>query len=164
MLNDNGGHVKKVTIVALLVLLAACSSNGSATPKVKYPAKFNLVGDVRLSGAVNVAGDVDDCSGRGAFANMHTDGPVTVFAMNGKKLASGTIKYGTGTDVFRGALVECTFHFIANAVPRKKSYLVSVGERPPQIVTLEQIFARVAAIQMDANQPNVTTTTTTLAG
>jgi hypothetical protein len=153
-------HLKTLAIAASVALLAACSSDEAAPPAPKYPAIFNLAGDVRVSGAFNVSGGLTDCFGKGGFADLSPGAPVTVLSMKGKQLAKGEIKYSTGTDMFRDVLVECVFRFVVNTVPRQQSYLVKVGRQKPQTVTLDTIFERFSAIWLDANPPNVTPATT----
>jgi hypothetical protein len=157
--------VKKLTVAAFVVLLAACSGGKTVYEKAKVPKTFNLRVDVRLSGAANVHGDLTTCRGLGKWADIAAKTKVVVTNRTHQPLASGYIANGLGTDYFHNVLDECTFRIYVFGVPRANGYTMAVGSHTPVPFTRAGLVATNGIFSFDLNTPNVpqqiyTTTTT----
>ena len=146
--------MKKVAIGLLLVLLAACSSGSSAPAKPRVPATFTFVGDVRLSGAKNLRGDLSSCAGAGQFMDVVKGARVTVTNRERKPIAVGGVTVGLGTNTYQGVMDECTFRVLVVNVPRAKGYFVIVGGQPPQLLTLPTVIALRRPLLVRPQPPN----------
>jgi hypothetical protein len=93
-------------------------------------------GDVRLSGSSNVTGDLSNCAGVGAFADVYKGANVVVTNQKGKPLAAGTITDGLGTNYFKEVLDECAFRIRVLNVPRAKSYFFVLGRHADRLSDL----------------------------
>ena len=120
-----------ISLVALVALLAACSGGDGPPPKPVYPPFINIVGDLTVSGAQYVRGNLSDCAGAGRYADLVKGAPVTVSNRVGVPLAVGKITYGVGTNVYRNKLDQCTFRFVAPQVPHAAVYQVVIGQQAP---------------------------------
>lgn len=146
--------------LALAAVLSACSSSHTATPKTGKPPKlFQFVADVRLNGAQNLRGDLTKCVGVGQFADVKPGTRVTVTSENRKVLGVGYIQKGLGTNLYNGALDQCNFRYYVNAVPTRKTWVVSVGKHP---TTLKRsyVISTNGLISYSINADLVTPTTT----
>jgi hypothetical protein len=148
-----------VAAVVAVVALAGCKSDESSA-KPKYPKQFSFAADLRLSGPGNVYGFLDNCRGKGKYADLKTGAPVKVTTPQGVRLADGSIQYSTGTETKDQVLEECQFRVAVRNMPRRKSYLITIGDQKPIPVTIERLFTQVP-LQLDANTPLVTLPTTT---
>jgi hypothetical protein len=156
-----------VCVVLLVALLAGCeTTNKTKVQKAAVPRTYNLIVDVRLSGAANVRGDISSCIGAGRFADIAPMAKVVVTDQNAKPIALGGIAYGIGTDYYRDVLDECSFRIFVTGVPKAKQYAIVVGRQRPVPFTRKGLIETNGVFGYDLNAPNVpypvlpTTTTT----
>jgi hypothetical protein len=143
-----------VAALGLALALAGCSKSPEVE-KAAIPKSFNFMGDVRLSGAGNVTGDLANCSGVGRFVDMYKSANVVVTNQKGKPLAFGTVIEGLGTNYFHDVLDECAFGIQVLNVPRAKGYFIVVGRQRAYPITLAGVVATNGQIAYDANPPTV---------
>jgi hypothetical protein len=152
------GSLRSLAIGLVLVLLVAVAPacGGDSGPKgPPIPATFMFKGDVRLSGASYVYGDLANCSGLGPYADIYKGAFVTVTNQVGKPIAIGRVAYGLGTNYYQDVLDECTFRLDIFNVPRAKAYLVVVGRSVPAQFSLASVVATSGVLVFDANPPLV---------
>jgi hypothetical protein len=148
-------RIAAVASIALLTLLTACTSEGNATPKRKIPKSFYFIGDVRLSGADNVRGNLATCAGAGNFVDVQMGALVIIADEHGTPIAFGKVWLTSGTNTFQGVLDECTFQFRAVNVPSTPNYYVIVGRQPAKLIRRTKIIRTNGRFAFDANPPNV---------
>jgi len=144
-----------MAFVLFVPLLAACNRGDSGPEAPVIPASFTFKGEVRLSGAGNVFGGLDNCAGVGRYADIHRGASVTVTNQIGKPIAIGEVSYGLGTNYYRDVLDECTFRLDVASVPRAKAYIVIIARGQPQPISLASIVATNGQLVYDVNTPLV---------
>jgi hypothetical protein len=147
--------VRKLAVGLVLVILAAACGGNDAPAAPVIPASFTFKGDIRLSGAKYVSGELSECSGVGPYVDIYKGARVTVTNEVGKPIAIGTVAYGLGTNYYRDILDECTFRFYVPSVPRAKAYLVYVGRNSPHTLTLPGVVQSQGVFSYDINTPLV---------
>ncbi len=152
--------MKKLTVAAFVVLLAACGGGKTVYEKAKVPKTITMVVDGKLSGAANVRGDLSKCVGIGKFADVVPGAKATVRNQNGKVLAVGVVRLGLGTDYFRDLLDQCDFRIAVYGVPRAKSYTIQVAGQTPQAFSRFGLVATNGVFPININPPLVTVPTT----
>jgi hypothetical protein len=160
--------VKKLGITMLvvpLVLLAAACGGGDdgPPPKPVYPDFIDISADLTLSGANYVRGNLSECAGAGAYADVVKGAPVLVSNKVGKPLVVGAIAYGVGTNVYRNRLDQCTFRLRVPHTPRAMTYQLTIGRQKPIAVSfLGLVRSRGTASFALPPRTAATTTTTPL--
>jgi hypothetical protein len=152
------GKLVMGALLALLVPLAACSSDGDAADKPVIPASFAFQVDVRLSGSANVRGNLSNCAGAGAFVDVFRGTQVVVANTKGVPLAMGRITTALGTNTFEGLLDECTFQFRIVGVPKAPGYFLLLGRQPIKPIPLSLVVATTGRMAYDLNPPLVRVT------
>lgn len=121
----------RVTALALAAALTVTGLGGCTRSGEQPPAKtFIVAGSVRLTGQSGVrAGEA--CTGTGAQADLHTGTPVVVETTDGRRLGSGALEDGQGTEV--DGAPACVWRFFVSGVDAAlDAYQVRVGDRAPQ--------------------------------
>lgn len=147
-----------VALVAFALPLGACGGDDTP-PKPVYPSVINIVGDLSLTGATLVRGNLSDCAGAARYADLVKGAPVTVSNQVGEPLALGKIQYTVGTNVYQNQLDQCTFRFAAYSVPRAASYQITIGQQGPFPAAFYNLVLSRGAIDLKLPAPPATTTT-----
>lgn len=125
--------------VALLVLLAGCSSSPTAPAKPK-PGSFTLSGSATLATGATDASDGVSCTGWSGlgFGKVAEGAPVLVFGKDGMQVATGSLGPGKAP---AGYAVPCRFPVRVPGVPAGAGpYRVRVADR--KAVTVSEATAR----------------------
>ena len=150
--------MRTMTAVALVVLLAACSSGGG-TPKPPVdsglPKTFTLEGDLSLYGANNLRGTFDDCAGAANYVDIYRTAVIVVTNEKGKPMWRGSITFSSGTDAFKGFLDQCVFRFNVPAVHRAKGYYLLVARQAPLFLSSAFIVASNYKVRLQLNRPPI---------